>query len=103
MRAILFLFVMTLGGMAGAQQRPAAEIDPNTKIQGGADLPGSGAAAGAGTRSDNKPDAEPRPAERRRDVAQPEKERPEDKPISERKPYEPEEQAPGKDDSAPRR
>jgi hypothetical protein len=98
----MFVIALSASGLAAAQQRPV-EIDPNTKIQGGADLPGSGAAAGAGARSDNKPDADPRPAERRRDVTQPEKERQADKPISERKPYEPEEQAPGKDDSAPRR
>ncbi len=102
MRALMFVIALSASGLAAAQQRPV-EIDPNTKIQGGADLPGSGAAAGAGARSDNKPDADPRPAERRRDVTQPEKERQADKPISERKPYEPEEQVPGKDDIAPRR
>ena len=102
MRALVILIALLTCGMAAAQQRPA-EIDPNTKIQGGADLPGSGAAAGAGARSDNRPEAEPMPAERRRDVAQPEKERPQDKPISERKPHEPAEQAPGRDDTRPRR
>jgi hypothetical protein len=102
MRVLVFLIALSTWGLAAAQQRPV-EIDPNTKIQGGADLPGSGASAGAGARSDSRPEAEPMPAERRRDVAQPEKERQEDKPISERKPYEPEQQAPGKDDTAPRR
>ena len=93
MRALIFVFAMILSEMAGGQQRPV-EIDPNTKIQGGADLPGSSAAAGAGSRSDSKPTAGPRANDddRRRDVAEPEKgTRPEDKPFTARKPSEQEE------------
>ena len=92
MRALALVLALSCG-MVVAQQRPA-DIDPNTKTQGGADLPGSSAAAGAGSRSDNKPTAEPRANDddRRRDVAEPEKgTRPEDKPFTERKPAEQEE------------
>jgi hypothetical protein len=85
MRALAFLIALSLWGMVAAQQRPA-EIDPNTKTQGGADLPGSGAAAGAGVRPDDKPATAPRANdERRRDVAEPEKDlRTEERPFTER-------------------
>jgi hypothetical protein len=87
---------------AFADQRPV-EIDQNTKIQGGADVRESGANAGAGARSDDKVESEPRPGgDRRRDVAQPDKmERREDWPISERRPREPEPLGPARGDSAP--
>jgi hypothetical protein len=87
---------------AFADERPV-EIDQNTKTQGGADLRGSGANAGAGARSDNKTESEPR-IEERRDVAQPDKvEHKEDRPISERKPSEafPQPETSGKGATAP--
>lgn len=55
MRAILGVISLVLVLPAAAQDR-SADIDPNTKIQGGADLRGSG--AGAGATSDNKPPPE---------------------------------------------
>jgi hypothetical protein len=67
--------------VAMGQPRPL-EIDPNTKIEGGADAPGSG----AGVRPDRKLDpTEPEraPAERTEKI-----DPKEDKPISARKPQE---------------
>lgn len=90
--ALLYMMIPS----AFAQDKPR-EIDPNTKIQGGADVPGSGANAGAGARTDNRmePDARverrdgPR-LEERGNVAGPERERAEkDRPLSARKPSEP--------------
>ena len=85
-----------------AEERPV-EIDQNTKIQGGADVRGSGAHAGAGARSDNKVERQPRTTEdTRRDVAEPDQaERREDRPISERRPREPEPQSPARGDTLP--
>ena len=85
-----------------AEERPV-EIDQNTKIQGGADVRGSGAHAGAGARSDNRVESGPRTTEDpRRDVAEPDKaERREDRPISERRPREPEPQSPARGDTLP--
>jgi hypothetical protein len=101
------VFALILGAFVSitlAAERPL-EIDPNTKTQGGADVSGSGANAGAGAKTDNKIETdksavgtpsetrgevrgEPR-AEERGNVAGPEKSGPEkDKPISERKPQE---------------
>ena len=51
MRAALSIIVSLLSSAAFAAQ-PPLEIDPNTRIQGGADVRGSGAAAGAGMRDD---------------------------------------------------
>jgi hypothetical protein len=60
-------------GSALAAETPR-EIDPNTKIQGGADVSGSGSSAGASEQRKNTDEEKPR-AEK-------------DKPISERKPQE---------------
>jgi len=81
-----------------AQERRSDEIDPNTRIQGGADVRGSGANAGATaapeTRIEDKIPVDKRAAEK-------------DKPISERKPQEPEQERereePAKGGSAPPR
>jgi hypothetical protein len=68
---------------------PPLEIDPNTRIQGGADQRGSGAAAGAGMRRDNKMDSEPRLEAPGNNAQRPDKVDPDrDKPFSERKPGE---------------
>ena len=101
MRRTIALGLALAASVVFADERPV-EIDQNTKIQGGADVRGSGANAGAGARSDNKVESEQRSGEDRcRDVAQPEKmERREDKPISERRPSEAEPQAPARGDSA---
>jgi hypothetical protein len=86
MRAIAGFILFGLAVPVVAQDR--LEIDPNTKIQGGADMRGSGASAGAGARPDNEIESGPR-LEERRNVARPDKDDPkEDKPISERKPRE---------------
>jgi hypothetical protein len=75
--------------LAAAAAEPRIEIDPNTKIQGGADVRSSGANAGAGAQSDDKIESKPRLEEERGNVAGPDKSGPEkDKPISERKPQE---------------
>ena len=99
----VFAFGLALAAVAVfAEERPV-EIDQNTKIQGGADVRGSGAHAGAGARSDSKVEGGPRANEdARRDVAEPDKaERLEDKPISERRPREPEPQNPARGDTLP--
>jgi hypothetical protein len=77
------------------QQRPP-DIDPNTKIEGGADVRGSGANAGV-----EKKEA----LETRSEHAEPEKaEREKDKPISARKPQEERErESAAKGESAPKR
>ena len=86
MRLLALLLLFT--SMAWAQQRPV-EIDPNTKIQGGADVPASAGSAGAGARSDNRMQSEPR-AEQRGEVAGPDRARiDKEKPTSARKPEEP--------------
>jgi hypothetical protein len=87
MRAIVGFMFVGLVLPAVAQDRPV-EIDPNTRIQGGADVRGSGANAGAGARPDNKIESDTRVGERG-NVAGPDKGGHEkDKPISERKPQE---------------
>ena len=82
--ALILLFLPT----ANAQERPT-EIDPNTKIQGGADVPASAGTAGAGARTDNRMESAPR-VEQRGDGAGPDRARSDkEKPISARKPEEP--------------
>jgi hypothetical protein len=85
---LLLPLLLLLSPMAFAQERPT-EVDPNTKIQGGADLPASAGTAGAGARTDNRMESEPR-VEQRGEVAGPDRARVEkEKPISARKPEEP--------------
>ncbi len=80
--------LVLISPMAFAQERPV-EVDPNTKIQGGADVPASAGTAGAGARTDNRMESEPR-VEQRGEVAGPDRARVEkEKPISARKPEEP--------------
>jgi hypothetical protein len=80
--------LLLISPMAFAQERPV-EVDPNTKIQGGADVPASAGTAGAGARTDNRMESEPR-VEQRGEVAGPDRARVEkEKPISARKPEEP--------------
>jgi hypothetical protein len=84
----LLPLLLLLSPMAFAQERPM-EVDPNTKIQGGADMPASAGTAGAGARTDNRMESEPR-VEQRGEVAGPDRARVEkEKPISARKPEEP--------------
>ena len=95
MGLVLALLCMLIPS-AFAQDKPR-EIDPNTKIQGGADMPGSGANAGAGARTDNRMEPETRierrdgpRIEERGNVAGPDRDRAEkDRPVSARKPSEP--------------
>ena len=103
MRFVLSIIVTLLSsGAQGAQ--PPLEIDPNTRIQGGADPRGSGAAAGAGVRRDNKMDTEPRDEPPGTNVPRPDKTEPDrDQPISERKPREDDRQDPGKAPAVPQR
>lgn len=83
---VLALLVLIVP-MAWAQERPL-ELDPNTKIQGGADVPASAGTAGAGARTDNRMESDPR-AEQRGEVAGPDRARiDKEKPISARKPEE---------------
>jgi hypothetical protein len=91
MRATLGFICLALSLTVLAQQRPI-EIDPNTRIQGGADVRESGGNAGAGAQSDNKHQAvdraesEPR-IDERGDVARPQNTDPlRDMPVSEREP-----------------
>ena len=97
MRRAIFLLLAALPLAVSAAEAPV-DIDANTKTEGGADLRGSGANAGSGARSDDKIEdgtrlgrsEPPRPAERG-DVARPDAAAAEkDKPISARKPREPE-------------
>ena len=79
--------LILVSSMVWAQERPQ-EVDPNTKIQGGADVPPSAGTAGAGARTDNRMESEPR-AEQRGEVAGPDGARMDkEKPISARKPEE---------------
>ena len=88
MRTALSIIAQSLACSAFAAQ-PPLEIDPNTRIQGGADMRGSGAAAGAGARRDDKMDTEPRVEPPGNNVQRPgQSESDKDKPISERKPTE---------------
>lgn len=95
MKAIAGFICLGLVLPAVAQER-RPEIDPNTKIEGGADVRGSGANAGAGrpeSRIENNTRIEP-------DKKAPER----DKPISERKPQERErDDEPAKGETAPQR
>ena len=100
---LILALVCLLVPSAFAQDKPA-EMDPNTKIQGGADVPGSGANAGAGARSDERRDG-PR-LEERGNVAGPDRDRVEkDRPLSARKPEQarPEDDAPRGETSRPER
>jgi hypothetical protein len=73
--------VLFVGSVLAAES--PREIDPNTRIQGGADVRESGAKAGAGMRAEDQTE-KPKPV-----LAEPEKsETDKDKPISERKPQE---------------
>jgi hypothetical protein len=82
----ILLLIWTSSVLAQERSARPIEIDPNTKIEGGADVRGSGASAGAGTRSEEKTDADKPRMQQRED---PEQNRPEkDKPTSERKPQE---------------
>jgi len=99
MRILLSIIVSLLSSGALAAE-PPLEIDPNTRIQGGADPRGSGAAAGAGMRRDNKMDTEPRG----NNVPRPDKsEIDKDKPFAERKPREDDRQYPGIEPAVPQR
>ena len=83
----LLALLLLIAPMAWAQERPL-EVDPNTKIQGGADVPASAGTAGAGARTDNRRSpsrasssaAKSRPRSRAHRSG---------KPISARKPQEP--------------
>ena len=76
MRSLLFLLLLPLSALAA--EKPI-DVDPNTKIQGGADVRGSGANAGAGANTE----------ERKKEDAEIQKqEKDKDKPTSERKPRE---------------
>ena len=84
MRAALSIILSLLSSAAFAAQ-PPLEIDPNTRIQGGADVRGSGAAAGAGMR-DDKMDTGSRVEPPGNNVERSDKsESNKDQPISERK------------------
>jgi hypothetical protein len=99
MRIVLSIIASLLSSGALAAE-PPLEIDPNTRIQGGADPRGSGAAAGAGMRRDNKMDTEPRG----NNVPRPDKsEIDKDKPFAERKPREDDRQYPGIEPAVPQR
>ena len=65
--------LLLIAPMAWAQERPL-EVDANTKIQGGADVPASAGSAGAGARTDNRMESEPR-VEQRGEVAGPDRAR----------------------------
>ena len=98
---MLRMFLVAWATCAFAQEQPVrpAEIDPNTKIEGGADLRGSGAGAGAGARDEEKRQTDKSPVQPRDELDQ---NRPEqDKPISERKPREREDASKG-ETNAPR-
>ena len=102
MRAVLAsLLVFFLQQVCAA---PPVEIDPNTKIQGGADPRGSGAAAGSGMRRDSKMDTEPRTEPPGNNARGPDRTEPDkDKPFSERKPREEDRQYPAKEPAIPQR
>jgi len=75
---LLFVGLSALAfGVAAAE--PKVEIDPNTKIEGGADARSSGANAGASAQSNDIKEQKPGPGESNEEK---------DKPISERKPQE---------------
>ena len=81
MRAIVGLICVgvVLTALAQEQER-RIEIDPNTKIEGGADVRGSGAGAGSGARPDNRIENKA-PVDEQKRIEK-------DKPTSERKPQE---------------
>ena len=96
MKALAGLLFLGLVMPAVAQDR-RIEVDPNTKIEGGADVRGSGANAGAGAQPDNKNGS------KTGNVAGPPRPDPErDKPISERKPQEREREEAARGESVPR-
>ena len=97
MRTLAGLLFLGLLMPALAQDR-RVEVDPNTKIEGGADVRGSGANAGAGAQPDNRSES------RTGNVAGPDRPDPEkDKPTSERKPQEREREEAAKGGSVPQR
>ena len=101
MRTVLSVIISLLSWGAFSAQ-PPLEIDPNTRIQGGADVRGSGAAAGAGIRRDDKMDPAPRVEPPGHNVERPDKSESDgDQPLSERKPTEHQDR--GKDDPAQQR
>lgn len=95
----MLFFVSILWPLALSAAEAPIDVDANTKTEGGADLRGSGANAGGGARSDGRTENDgtrleraepPRPAERG-DVATPDAAAAQkEKPISARKPREPE-------------
>jgi hypothetical protein len=97
MKAFAGLLLLALCLPAVAQER-RVEVDPNTKIEGGADVRGSGANAGAGAQPDNRSES------KTGNVAGPDRPDAEkDKPISERKPQEREREEAAKGGSVPQR
>jgi hypothetical protein len=101
-----WLLPLLFAGSALAAESPR-EIDPNTKIQGGADVRGSSSSAGAGEQTQERSDAEKPPLSSPHGVHTPEKrdsgDAEKDKTISERKPQEREreEASRGESKSAP--
>ena len=87
MRLFLFLLI-GWSLLAFGQQRPR-DIDPNTRIEGGADVRSSGANAGAGRSTEDKLEPEKAPPPSRSEPRIEQRRDPDpDKPISERKPQE---------------
>ena len=96
MKALAGLLFLGLVIPALAQDR-RIEVDPNTKIEGGADVRGSGANAGAGAQPDSKNES------KTGNVAAPDRPDPEkDKPVSARKPLEREREEAARGESVPR-
>jgi hypothetical protein len=106
---LLFALLLGMCSFAAFPAESPVDIDPNTKTQGGADVRGSGANAGAGAQTDNRIETEKSQAEpadeprihERGNVAGPDKSGPEkDKPVSERKPQEREREGASKGETA---
>ena len=95
MSRVLLLGFLAIAAPVTGQQRPA-DIDANTKIEGGADVRGSGANAGVETKQE---------VERHSEDPQPEKaEREKDKPVSARQPLEERErESAAKGETAPKK
>jgi hypothetical protein len=92
-----FALVLAAFPLAALGAERPVEIDPNTRIQGGADVRGSGANAGAGAQTDNRIETDKSAVgETGPDKSGPEKE----KPISERKPQEREAEEASKGETA---
>lgn len=91
MSLVLALILGAVLSITLAAER-ALEIDPNTKTQGGADVSGSGANAGAGAKTDNKIETDKSavgtPSETRGEVRGDKSADEKEKPVSERKPQE---------------